>query len=107
MRIFLSLSRVKRIIAKRTIREFWQKYPESKDYLETWYDTVRGAEWKGPNEIRRFYATVSILKNSRVVFNIKGNDFRLVAKINYEKQWLFIRFIGTHKDYNKIDAEKI
>ncbi len=101
------LCHVKRIIAKRTIREFWEKYPDSKDYLETWYDTVRGAKWSNPNEIKEFYATVSILKNSRVVFNIKGNDYRLVAKINYDKQWVFIRFIGTHNDYDKIDLDKI
>ena len=98
---------VKRIISKRTIREFWEEYPDSKDYLKTWYETVRGAHWNTPNDIRGFYATVSILKNSRVVFNIKGNDYRLVAKINYERQWLFIRFVGTHKDYDHIDANTI
>lgn len=98
---------MKRIIAKRTIREFWEIFPDSKDYLETWYETVKGAEWKTPNDIKQFYATVSILKNSRVVFNIKGNDYHLVAKINYEKQWLLIRFIGTHKEYDKIDADNI
>jgi mRNA interferase HigB len=98
---------VKRKIAKRTIRAFWEKFPDSKDYLETWYETVKGVEWKTPNDIKQFYATVSILKSLRVVFNIKGNDYRLVAKINYEKQWLFIRFIGTHKEYDKIDANNI
>ena len=98
---------MKRIIAKRTIREFWEKHPDSKEYLQTWYETVKGAKWKNPNEIKQFYTTISILKNSRVVFNIKGNDYRLVAKINYKKQWLFIRFIGTHKDYDAIDANTI
>lgn len=98
---------MKRIIARRTIREFWEKHPESKDYLETWYETAKGAEWNSPGEIKEFYATISILKNSRVVFNIKGNDFRLVAKINYERQWLFIRFIGTHREYDQIDADNI
>ncbi len=98
---------MKRIIAKRTIKEFWIKYPETKDYLQTWYQTVKNAEWEKPSNIKQFYSTVSILKNSRVVFNIKGNDFRLVVKINYEKQWLFIRFLGSHKEYNKIDANNI
>jgi mRNA interferase HigB len=78
-----------------------------KEYLETWYETVKGARWEKPTDIRNFYATISILKNSRVVFNIKGNDYRLVAKINYRKQWLFIRFIGTHAEYDKIDANTI
>ena len=98
---------MKRIIAKRTIREFWEKHPDSKDYLETWYETVKGANWQNPNEIKEFYAAISILKNSRVVFNIKGNQYRLVAKINYQRQWLFIRFIGTHKEYDKIDSNNI
>jgi len=98
---------VKRIVAKRTIREFWEKHSDSKEYLQTWYQTVKAAEWKTPNDIKEFYATISILKNSRVVFNIKGNDFRLVAKINYKKKWLFIKFIGTHEEYDKIDANTI
>lgn len=98
---------MKRIIAKWTLIEFREKYPELKEYLSTWYAIVKQANWRNPNEIKTFYTTVSILKNSRVVFNIKGNDFRLVAKINYQKQWLFIRFIGTHKEYNKIDANNI
>ncbi|HEX5111310.1 MAG TPA: type II toxin-antitoxin system HigB family toxin [Saprospiraceae bacterium] len=98
---------MKRILAKRILREFWEKYPDSKDYLQTWHETAKEASWKKPGDIRDFYATVSILKDSRVVFNIKGNDYRLVAKINYGRQWLFIRFIGTHEEYDKIDANTI
>lgn len=98
---------MRRIIAKRSIREFWETHPDSRDYLETWYETAKSATWESPNDIKEFYATVSILKKSRVVFNIKGNDYRLIAKINYEKQWLFIRFIGTYKEYDKINADEI
>ena len=98
---------MKRILSRRTIKEFWAKHPDSKDYLETWYETTKGANWQNPSDIKSFYSTISILKESRVVFNIKGNHYRLVAKINYEKQWLFIRFIGTHKGYDKIDANTI
>ena len=98
---------MKRIVAKSTLVEFWNKQPNSKAYLQTWYETARKAEWKNPNEIKSFYSTVSILKNSRVVFNIKGNDYRLVVKINYQKSWIFIRFIGTHEEYDKIDANTI
>lgn len=104
---FAYLHTVKRIVAKRTIREFWEKHNESKEYLQTWYLIAKAAEWKTPNDIKKYYATISILKNSRVVFNIKGNDYRLVAKINYNKQWLFIRFVGTHEEYDKIDANTI
>jgi mRNA interferase HigB len=98
---------VKRIVSKRTLREFWVKHEDSKQYLETWYETVKGANWENPNDIKEFYSSVSILKNSRVVFNIKGNHYRLIAKINFDKKWLFIRFIATHKEYDKIDADKI
>ena len=98
---------MKRIFAKRTLREFWEKHPDAKEYLETWYETVKRAKWQRPNDIKQFYASVSILKNSRVVFNIKGNNYRLIARINYEKQWLFIRFIGTHSEYDQIDANNI
>jgi len=98
---------VKRILSKRRVREFYTKHPDSKDYLETWYETVKNATWKNPNEIKEFYATVSILKDSRVVFNIAGNKYRLIAKINFDKQWMFIRFIGSHKEYDTIDANTI
>jgi mRNA interferase HigB len=93
--------------SKRTIRIFWEKHPDSKVYLQTWFQTVKSANWKSPNDIKDFYATVSILKNSRGVFNIKGNNYWLVARINYNKQWLFVRFIGTHEEYDRIDANSI
>lgn len=96
-----------RIIAKSTLRNFWLEHPDSEQYLKTWYQTAKNAEWKSPNEVKQSFATASILKNSRIVFNIKGNTYRLVAKFNFEKQWIFIRFIGTHNDYDKIDADTI
>ena len=98
---------MERIIAKSTLREFWEKHPESEQYLKTWYDTAVNADWKTPIDVKKTYSTASILKNSRIVFNIKGNSYRLVTKFNFEKQWIFIRFIGTHKDYEKIDANTI
>lgn len=98
---------MERIFAKRTIREFWEKHAETEQYLKTWYDIVRSAEWSGPSDIKQTFANASILKEGRVVFNVKGNDYRLVAKINFEKQWLFIRFIGTHAEYDRIDANLI
>ena len=98
---------MERIFSKSTIREFWEKNPESEQYLKTWYDTVMAANWKSPNDVKQTYAYASILKEGRIVFNIKGNSFRLVAKFNFEKQWIFIRFIGTHSEYDKIDANLI
>ena len=96
-----------RLFAKSTLREFWEKFPDSEQYLKTWYDTVMSSKWKSPSDVKRTYANASILKESRIVFNIKGNSYRLVAKINFEKQWIFIRFIGSHKEYDKIDANTI
>ena len=98
---------MERIFAKSTLREFWEKHPESEQYLKTWFDTVNNSNWKSPNDVKQTYASASILKESRIVFNIKGNAFRLVAKFNFEKQWVFIRIIGTHEDYDKIDVTKI
>ncbi|MEI8226476.1 MAG: type II toxin-antitoxin system HigB family toxin, partial [Bacteroidota bacterium] len=81
--------------------------PDCEQYLKTWYDTAMSSDWKSPNEVKKTYVHASILKNNRIVFNIKGNSFRLVAKFNFEKQWVFIKFIGTHIEYNKIDANMI
>jgi mRNA interferase HigB len=98
---------MERIFAKSTLRQFWEKYPDSEQYLKTWYDTAMSSDWKTPIDVKKSYANASILKDSRIVFNIKGNTYRLITKINFEKQWIFIRFIGTHAEYDKIDANKI
>jgi mRNA interferase HigB len=98
---------MRRIIAKRTLKEFWEKYPDAEQYLKTWYETAKNSNWKSPNQIKESYANASILKNNRVVFNIKGNSYRLIVKFNFERRWAFIRFIGTHKQYDKIDANTI
>ncbi len=98
---------MKRIIAKKTLVDFWRLHPDSEQYLKTWYDTARSSKWHNPNDIKQTYNGASILKNSRVVFNIKGNSYRLVVRFNYERQWAFIRFISTHAAYDNIDANKI
>lgn len=98
---------MERIFAKSTLRIFWELHPDSEQYLKTWFDTAMNSSWKSPNEIEQTYANASILKDGRVVFNIKGNTYRLVTKLNFEKQWIFIRFIGTHEEYDKIDANTI
>jgi mRNA interferase HigB len=98
---------MQRIFAKNTLREFWKKYPDSELYLKTWYDTAMNSDWKTPADVKQTFISASILKESRLVFNIKGHSFRLVAKFNFEKQWIFIRFIGTHSAYDRIDANTI
>jgi mRNA interferase HigB len=98
-----------RVIARRTLREFWEcpEYTDSQDPLEAWYREAVQAKWSDPMEIKARYRSASILKGGRVVFNIAGNRYRLVVWINYPTQTVFIRFIGTHRQYDKIDAERI
>ncbi|MCD4728505.1 MAG: type II toxin-antitoxin system HigB family toxin [Pirellulales bacterium] len=96
-----------RVVAKKILREFWEKYSDSEHQLKTWYKEASKANWTIPTEIKSEYSKASILKTGRVIFNICGNKYRLIVDINYERQWVFIRFIGTHKEYNKIDVNKI
>lgn len=98
---------MKRIVAKKTLKDFWEKYADSEQYLKTWYETAKNSNWKSPNDIKVTYINASILKDSRVVFNIKGNSYRLIVKFNYQREWAFIKFIGTHAAYDKIDANTI
>lgn len=98
---------MKRIFAKGTLRDFWERYPDSEQYLKTWFDTAMNSNWMSPNDIKRSYTNASILKNGRIVFNIKGNSYRLIVKFNFGKQMGFIRFIGTHAEYDKFDANTI
>ncbi|MDO8997175.1 MAG: type II toxin-antitoxin system HigB family toxin [Sediminibacterium sp.] len=96
-----------RVIAKKILRDFWIKYPDCEQQLKSWYSEAIDAEWKSPNEIKREFPSASIIENNRFVFNIKGNSYRLIVKINYGYQIIWIRFIGTHKQYDKIDASNI
>lgn len=96
-----------RLISRKKLIEFWMEYVDSKDQLQAWAFEVEHAEWNTPNDVKARYGTADILRNNRVVFNIKGNHYRLVVKIEYKIKIVFIRFIGTHKEYDKIDAEKI
>lgn len=96
-----------RVIAKKILRDFWVKHSDCEQQLKAWYNEAEDATWKNPNEIKREYPSVSILEDNRFVFNIKGNNYRLIIKINYHYQMIWIRFIGTHAQYDKIDAAKI
>lgn len=96
------------IYNKSSLIDFYRKHADSKIPLQMWNAEVQNRRWKSPNEIKKeFGGSVSILKNSRVAFDIKGNSYQLVAAVNYEKGWLFIKFIGTHKEYDNIDANNV
>ena len=96
-----------RIISRKTIREFWEKHPDAEQALEAWYHDAKRAVWKTPADIKNVYRNASFVGNNRVVFNIKGNQYRLVVAIQYQHGIIYIRFIGTHAEYDKIDAATI
>ena len=96
-----------RVIAKSTLREFWLKHTDCEQALKSWYNEANKSEWQHPNDIKKEYPSASILANNRIVFNIKGNSYRLIVKISYTYQMVWIRFIGTHSEYDKIDAVNI
>ncbi|MBL4623784.1 MAG: type II toxin-antitoxin system HigB family toxin [Flavobacteriales bacterium] len=96
-----------RVFAKKILREFWEKHNDAEQQLKTWYKEASKAKWITPNDIKAEYIKASILKNGRAIFNICGGSYRLIVDVNYDRQWVFVRFIGTHGDYDKIDSEKI
>jgi mRNA interferase HigB len=98
-----------RVIAVKTLKEYWEKpgNGDSEQSLRAWYAEVKEADWAGPNGIKEKFHSASLVGNNRVVFNIKGNKYRLIVAIRYEFKIVYIRFIGTHKEYDAIDARSI
>lgn len=97
-----------RIIAKRTLVQFWESgHGDAEQPLKAWHDVAKAAIWSEPAEIKAMFSTASFLANNRVVFNISGNKYRLVVKVEYRLKTIYIRFIGTHADYNKIKASTL
>lgn len=96
-----------RIITKGTLREFWEKYPDSEQELKYWYDKIKNANYQTPNEVIEDNPRTDIVGNNRIVFNICRNKYRLIALFRYKLQTVYIRFIGTHKEYDTIEDIKI
>jgi mRNA interferase HigB len=96
-----------RIIAKKTLRDFWEKYPDSQESLENWYYEATKSDWSTPQQVKDKFRNASIIADNRVVFNIKGNDYRLIVRINYPHRLIYIKFIGTHKQYDAVEASKV
>lgn len=99
-----------RIITKRTLREFWEKNAgcrDAKGPLEAWFAMVSAADWRSPADIKLQFRHASFLEGNRVVFNIGGNKYRLIVKIHYPSQVVYIRFIGSHEQYDRINAESV
>lgn len=102
-----------RIIARRTLRVFVESLAGHKDQpavkaaLDAWFNEVKKARWTSTAEVKRSYATASIATADRIVFNVKGNSYRLIVAVDFEKGIVWIKWIGTHKDYDRIDATKV
>ncbi len=96
-----------RVIAKSTLREFWEKHRDAEIPLKTWYALAGRADWQTTQDVKAMFGNASFVADNRVVFNIKGNKYRIVVYIVFKVKKVFIRFVGTHADYDKIDVTKI
>jgi mRNA interferase HigB len=96
-----------RIISRKKLREFWERHPDARASLESWFADVKHATWETPNDIKSIYRNASFISNNRVVFNIKGNKYRIIVVVQYACQIVYIRFVGTHTEYDKIDAATV
>lgn len=96
-----------RVIARRALNRYGENVPEAKASLDAWYHEAVKADWQTPNEVKDQYRSASILKAGRAVFNVAGNKYRLVVGINYQVGIVYIKFIGTHAEYDKINAEEV
>lgn len=96
------------VIARKTLRDFWEGgHADAEEPLIAWYKEAESAVWHGPNDIKMRHPSVSIISNDRVVFNIKGNTYRLIVAVKYKIKIVYIRFVGTHAEYDKINAREV
>ncbi len=96
-----------RVIARKTLQEFWNGHADAREQLLVWLSVAEKSDWSSPAQIKQMFRSADILPDNRVVFNIKGNRYRLIVKIHYNTGIVFIRFVGTHAEYERIDAETI
>ena len=96
-----------RVIAKSTLRDFWLKHKDCEEQLKSWYNEAVKSNWNTPKDLKSAYPLASIVQGNRVVFNIKGNSYGLIVRINYKAGVVWIRFIGTHEAYDNINADTI
>lgn len=96
-----------RVLAKKELRDFWKRFPDVENALKAWYAEALDATWRSPTEIKAMYGNASIVAGNRVVFNICGNKYRLVVQVHYNTGFMYIRFVGTHAEYDKIDVTTV
>lgn len=96
-----------RVIAVSTLRDFWMKHPQAETPLRSWFADASRADWKNPADIKAAHRNASFVSSNRVVFNIKGNDYRLIVAVHYNRGMMYIRFVGTHTEYDAINTKKV
>lgn len=96
-----------RVISRKSLKEFWIKHPQAENPLKAWFAETEKALWNTPQDIKVHYRSADFLKDNKVIFNISGNKYRLIVKVNYSFKIVYIRYVGTHKEYDKIDPEII
>lgn len=96
-----------RIIAKRTLREYWEQEPRAEQPLKSWYAIASKADWSSPTDVKQMYRNASIVGNDRTVFNIGGNRYRLIVRFDYASRLGFVRFVGTHAEYDRVSAAHV
>ena len=94
-------------VALSTLRDFWRKHPSAQSPLQNWYAEASRATWKNPGDVKQAHRGASFVAGDRVVFNIRGNDYRLIVAMRYRSQIMYVRFIGTHREYDKVDAATV
>ena len=98
---------MKNIVSIKNLVVFYEKYPNARTSIETWVSIAKDANWKKPSDVTNDFSNAKQIKNNRIVFKISHNRYRLVTQIAYQKQWIFIRFIGTHSEYNNVDVDTV
>lgn len=96
-----------RVISRKTLKEFWARHPDAEQPLQAWYADLKVSHWRSPSEIKSVYRNVRFMGNNRVVFNIKGNTYRIVVAIQYQVGIVYIRFVGAHEEYDRIGAATV
>jgi len=96
-----------RVLSKKCLREFWAKHPDAEQPLKAWWAEAKDAAWRDPTEVKRRYPSASVIGDRRLVFNLGGGKYRLVVKVNYPYGQVFVRFIGTHAEYDRVDVESV
>lgn len=95
------------VISRKKLREFWEKHRDAEEWLKAWFKEAQAANWKSLDDIRKRYRSADWVRGNKVIFDVKGNRYRLIIKVKFEAQIIYIRFIGTHEEYDRVDVDSL